>query len=159
MRGHDGAGEVFHKIGEHPSGDDGVAHHEQIVAADADVLHKVPFLSLLFKHVKGGGDAALTAPTYGKLHGHDRQTKEEKKADVDEYEDCAAIRTGDDRKPIHIAQSYGASGGDQNESEPGGKFFTLLHKIVLSKYHPNAAGAKYALFYCTAFFEILQYFF
>ena len=63
----------FQAVQQQPSGDDGVEHHQQIVARNAKPAVPVPLGPLGLQHVEGAGNAPLAPPAHGQLHDHHRQ--------------------------------------------------------------------------------------
>ncbi len=120
----------FQAVQQQPPGDDGVEHHQQIVARDAKPAVPVPLGSLGLQHVEGAGDAPLAPPAHGQLHDHHRQAQDHQEQQIDEHKGPAAILTGDIGEPPHISQPDGTACRDQQKAHPGGKGLSLLHKKI-----------------------------
>ncbi len=121
------AGGHFEEVEEQPSGNGGVKHHQKIVSRHAEPAVPVPLGPFGLQLLKGHGDALAAGPAHGELHGHDGQTHDEQEHDVDDHKGGAAILPYDVGEPPYVAQADGASGGDEHESQAGGKCFSFFH--------------------------------
>ena len=121
------AGGHFEEVEEQPSGDGGIEHHQKIVSRHAEPAVPVPLGPLGLQLLKGHGDALAAGPAHGELHGHDGQTHDEQEHDIDDHKGGAAVLPYDVGEPPYVAQADGTSGGDEHESQAGGKCFSFFH--------------------------------
>ena len=116
---------ALHHEGEHPAGNGGVEHHEQVVTDQAEPLDAVPFGALGLERVVAAGDALLAGATGGELHHQDRQAEDEKEHQVHKDERAATVLTGDIGEAPDVAQADGAACAHQDEAEPRGEFLAF----------------------------------
>ena len=114
----------------------------------APKLVPVPLGALGLQAVKGQRGAAAAGAAHGELHDHDGQPQNDQEQQIDQHKGRSAVFARDVGKAPYIAQADGAPGGDQDESQPGGKFFSF-HSVYLSslkrRWIPqyNSAGAVF----------------
>ena len=113
------AAEELDKIAEHPAGDRGVIHHEQIAARDGEPAVDVPFLARLLQRLVAQHSALAGGAANGQLHGEDGHAHDDEKEQIEQNKDAAAVLAGDKRKFPDIADADGAAGADQNKAEAG----------------------------------------
>ena len=116
---------ALHHEGEHPAGNGGVEHHEQVVADQAKPLDAVPLSTLGLERVVAAGDALLAGAAGGELHHQNRQAEDEKEHQVHEDERAATVLTGDIGEAPDVAQADGAACAHQDEAEPRGELLAL----------------------------------
>lgn len=97
------------QVGEKPSGDGGVEHHQGVIADDRQLAVDMPRLFGRSQCIEGKTDVLLAGPSNGEFHDHDRKTEDDEKQDVDEHKSSPAVPAGNKGKSPYISQSDGAS--------------------------------------------------
>ena len=93
----------------------------------------VPLMTGLFQFLIHSHRTGLRCTAHRELHGHNGQTQHDQTDQVNQHESTAAIGTGQPREFPHVAAADGTTCTEQDKSEAGGKFFTLLHNLPHSK--------------------------
>ena len=123
----------FPEVVQHPAGDGGVVHHQQITADDAEPTVYVPLAAGFFQGLVSSNSALAAGAAYGQLHGQDRHAHDEQKQQVNQNEQTAAVLSGDVGKFPNVADANGTSGADQNEAKAGFKAFSFHFTPSFSK--------------------------
>ena len=129
VQAHKVALEHLDEVQDEPAGDGGVEHHEQVVARHAEPAVPVPLGALWLQLLEGAQDALLAGPAHGELHDHDGQAHDDQEKQVHQHQGSAAVLAHDVGETPHIAQADGAAGRDQDEAQPGRKFFSLQNSV------------------------------
>ena len=124
------AGGSHVEIVQHPARYGGVEHHQQVAADEGKVAVDVPLLPRLFQRLIRPHRAFAGGASHGKLHGHDGQTQNDQKDQVEQYKSTAAALTGDIRELPHIADADGAACGKQNKAKTGFQSFSFHDPIT-----------------------------
>ena len=122
-----GSGHV--EIVQHPACYGGVEHHQQIAADEGEVAVDMPLLPRLFQCLIGAHRAFAGGAPHGKLHGHDGQTQNDQKNQVEQHKGTAAALPGNIRKLPYVADADGTACGKQNKAQTGFKSFSF-HDLV-----------------------------
>ena len=106
------------KILDHPAGNGGVKHHEQVVARHGGVAVEVPLAPPRLQLLVQPHRTFLAGPAQGKLNGHNRNAHDDQEKQVKQHKSAAAILPGHIGEFPHIPDSNGAAGAEQNETQP-----------------------------------------
>lgn len=109
---------VQERIVEHPAGDHGVEHHEQIVSGDAGVFGDMPAAARLFQDIQRLGDTPAAATADGEFTDDDGQSQQKQAQQVNDKKSAAAVFAADIGKFPDIAQTNGAPGRYQDKAQP-----------------------------------------
>lgn len=121
------AGQEFPEIPQHPAGDGGVVHHEEIAAGDAEPAMDMPVAAGLFQCLIGLHRTLAAAPAYGQFHGHDGNPHEEKEAEIKQYKYGAPVFAGNVGKFPYITYADGTSCTDEQEPQAGFETVAVFH--------------------------------
>ena len=88
----------------------------------------MPFLTFFLKNFEGVCDASLASASDCEFTAHNGKTEENEESEVNEYEECAAVCTGDDRETVDIPETDCTSRRDEDEAQSLTEFFSLIHK-------------------------------
>ena len=130
IQAHKVSPEHFDKVVQQPPGDNGVEHHQQVVAGKAHIAVPVPFGTLGLQPLEGQGDAPLAGPAHGQLHHHNRQAQNHQEQQIQQHKGRPAVLPRDVGKAPHVAQSNGAARRDKHKAQAGGKCLSFLHMIA-----------------------------
>ncbi len=119
----EGARRATPHIREHPSRNDGIEHHEQVVSRKADPLERMPPRAGGFEHVEAARDALPARAADGEFHDQQRKAEHHEEQDVDEHECRAAVLPCDIGEAPDVAQADGAACADEDEAETGAETF------------------------------------
>ena len=97
-------------VGEHPSGNGRIEHHQHVTADDAPVAVQVPERPLGLQLAECPPDALLGCTAHGELHHHDGEPKDDEKNKIDKDESRPAVSSGDEGEAPDVAEADGASG-------------------------------------------------
>ena len=118
------------EIVQHPARHGGVEHHQQVAADEGEVAVDVPLLPRLFQRLIRPHRTFAGGTSHGKFHGHDRQTQNDQKDQVEQYKSTAAALTCNIRKLPHVADADGTACGKQNKAQTGFQSFSFHDPIT-----------------------------
>ena len=96
------------QVGEKPTCDGGVEHHQRVVADNRQLSVDMPRLFCRSQCIEGKTDVLLARPADCKFHDHDGKTEGYEKQDINEHKSSPAVPAGDKGKSPYISQSDGA---------------------------------------------------
>ena len=117
------------EIVQHPARHGGVEHHQQVAADEGEVAVDVPLLPRLFQCLIRPHRAFAGGTSHGKFHGHDGQTQNDQKDQVEQYKGTAAALPGNIRELPHVADADGTARGKQNKAKTGFQSFSF-HDLI-----------------------------
>ena len=121
----EGAGGKLYKVVQHPAGNGGIVHHQQIAAENCEPTVDMPFGLGLFQRPIGKHCALAAGTANGQLHGQDRKTHEYQKNQIQQHKQTAAILPDHIGETPDITDANGASGRYQQEPQPGLERFSF----------------------------------
>ena len=107
----------IHKIPQHPAGDGGVEHHQNIAARHGYIAVGPPFFILGYQHMIHPDGTLLTGTAHGKLHGQHRQAHDQQEKQINQHKSAAAILSGHIGKLPDVAHTDGTACAEENETE------------------------------------------
>ena len=120
------AGRHFERIGDHPAGDGGVEHHQNVVARECEPFIPMPFGALGLQNVVASRAAFLARTAHGIFHNQDRQAENYQKHQVKQHERRAAIFAAYIWEAPDVAKANGASGRNKNEADARAEFLAAF---------------------------------
>ena len=116
-----GAGEELEEVIQHPAGNRGVEHHQQVAARQAEPAVNVPFAARRLQLFVGAHRALAGGTAHGELHGHHGHAHHDQEEQIEQHKGAAAVVAHHIGEAPHIADADGASGADEDEPQPGFK--------------------------------------
>ena len=120
-----GAASELEEVAQHPAGDRGVVHHQQIAAGNAEPAVEMPFAALRLQGFIAQHRAFPAGTAHRQLHGQNGHAHQSQRQQVKQYEHAAAVGAGDVRKFPDISDADGTARADQQEAQPGLEVFTF----------------------------------
>ena len=109
--------EISLGVEQEPSRDVGVVHHEDEAAGEEDAPQHCPKpLVPVGQLVEGVDQVGPASPAHGHLRKEDGEGEEGQEEEVEEHEDASPVFAYDEGEAPHVAQSDGATGGEEDES-------------------------------------------
>ena len=118
-------GGEFEKVVQHPAGDIGIVHHQQIAAQEGKPSVNMPLGAGLFQCAIGQDSAFAAGPANGQLHRQHWQPQDHQHDQIQQHKQPAAVLPDDKREPPHIADAHCAARADEQETQSGFKRFSL----------------------------------
>ena len=115
----------------HPTGNRGVKHHQDVVTCHCRKFEPMPFRSLRLQHIHGKGNTALTGTPNGKLQCQNGNAQNEQKYEINQHKGSTAVFSCDVREFPHIPQTDGAACGNGQKAQTGAEFLSVFHKNLL----------------------------
>ena len=109
----------FKKITQHPSGNSGIIHHEQVAARQAEDAVNVPLGAFRFQRLIGLHRTAASGTAHCQLHHQHRRAHDDQEQQIEQHKDAAAALSCHIGKPPDVADADGTARADQQEPQTG----------------------------------------
>ena len=126
-----GSGRRRTEILDHPAADDGIKHHQNIVAGHRGIAVQVPETALWLQPSIHGHRTDLTGPSHGKFHGHYRDTHDCQKNQINQDKGASAVLAHQPGKLPDISDTDGTSCRQQNKAQTASQLFTFFQNRIL----------------------------
>ena len=126
-----GSGRRRKEILDHPAADDGIKHHQNIVAGHRGIAVQVPETALWLQPSIHGHRTDLTGPSHGKFHGHYRDTHDCQKNQINQDKGASAVLAHQPGKLPDISDTDGTSCRQQNKAQTASQLFTFFQNRIL----------------------------
>ena len=110
---------------QHPSSNHGIEHHEQITPENPYVFQFSPPGRGGNQSLKAKSRALPAPPAHRKLADQYRYSQNQQECQIDQDKSSPPILSADIGKFPHIADAYGTSRRDQNETKTRSEFFSF----------------------------------
>ena len=115
--GHKATGEELGEVVQHPAGNGGVVHHQQVAAGDGQPAMPMPLVPRLFQRLVGLHNALAAGAANGKLHRQHGHAQHQQEHQIQQHKYAAAVLASHIRKAPHIANTDGAARAHQQEAQ------------------------------------------
>ena len=119
------AGEELAEVADHPAGDGGVVHHQQVAADQAEPTVDMPLGAGLFQGLVGQHGALASGAAHCQFHGQHGDAHGQQTDQIEQHKITAAVFTGDVRETPDVADADGAARAHQQEAQPGTEGFSF----------------------------------
>ena len=120
----------FVKVAQHPTGNSGVIHHQQITAGNAKPTMPVPFAAGRLQSLIAQHCAFAAGPAHGQLHRQHGHAHNQQKQQIKQHEHTAAVLSRHIGEFPHIANTNGTAGANQQKAQPRLKALSFHNSIL-----------------------------
>ena len=135
--------EKLPEIIQHPPGNRGVIHHQQIAARHAEIAVNMPPAPRRLQRPVALHRGFAARAAHSQLHAQHRHAHNDQKNQIKQHKNPAAVLSRDEREFPHIPYSDRASRADQQKSEPAAEVFSLLHSVPPMLPHSSEENLRF----------------